>query len=231
MSRRDNAHVRCQRCHLHASLCLCPLIPQLVTRTRVVLVIHHTEQRKPTNTGLLALECLQNSELWVRGNTRTADEQFQLDATTTPLLLFPDDGATPIAEFAKSSRPVSLVVPDGNWRQASKVPRRVPCLAGVTRVSLPEGPPTSYRLRHEPRTGGLATMEAIARALGVLENPTVQQELERVFGVMVERALWARGSLAATHVSGGIPQGVKRHDPRSGTACCRDAPKRSPSTT
>jgi DTW domain-containing protein len=218
MSRRDNAHVRCSRCHLHQSLCLCALIPRLATRTRVVLVIHRVEQRKPTNTGLLAVECLQNSELWVRGHATHGDERFQLDPATTPLLLFPSEGAPSLTEFAQSSRPVSLIVPDGNWRQASRVPHRVPCLAGVARVSLPAGPPTMYRLRHEPRDGGLATMEAIARALGVLESPAVQQTLEHVFCVMVERVLWSRGALLSSQVTGGIPDGVQRHEPRSGSA-------------
>ncbi len=218
MSRRDNAKVRCTRCHLHASLCLCAHIPQLMTRTRLVVVIHRIEQRKPTNTGLLAVECLQNSQVWVRGHAAQSDEEFLPDPTTTPLLLFPGEGSTPLTEFAGSSHPISLIVPDGNWRQASKVPHRVPCLANVPLVSLPEGPPTMYRLRHEPRDGGLATMEAIARAFGVLEGPLVQQALERVFRIMVERTLWSRGELDAAQVTGGIPTGVKRHDPLSGDA-------------
>jgi DTW domain-containing protein YfiP len=180
------------------------------------LVIHRDEQRKPTNTGLLALECLPNSEVWARGHTTSSDESFLLDPSTTPLLLFPSNDAPPIGDFSCGARPISLIVPDGNWRQASKVPRRVPCLKGVTRVSLPGGQPSAYRLRHEPRDGGLATMEAIARALGALEGPAVQIALEKVFCLMVERALWSRGSVATAAVTGGIPDGVQRHDPVSG---------------
>lgn len=222
MSRRDNAQIRCPRCHLHASLCFCACIPRLTTRTRLVLVIHRFEQRKPTNTGLLAVECLENSEVWVRGHEETSDDPFRLDPATTPLLLFPGEGATPLTEFAQPSSRISLIVPDGNWRQASKVPHRVRSLAGVPMVSLPAGPPSSYRLRHEPRAGGLATMEAIARAFGVLEGAEVQQELERVLRIMVERTLWSRGELKAEQVTGGIPDGVLRHDPRSGRKDCSE---------
>ena len=68
MSRRNNAARRCSRCRMHLSLCVCTLIPRLVTRTRLLLVIHRAEDRKPTNTGRLAAECLVNSEVVVRGH-------------------------------------------------------------------------------------------------------------------------------------------------------------------
>ncbi len=124
----------------------------------------------------------------------------------------------PLPQFVGSSRPITLFVPDGTWRQASKVRRRVPCLADVPLVSLPQGSATTYRLRHEPRDGGLATMEAIARAFGILEGEAVQQALERVFRIMVERTLWSRGQLSTAGVMDGLPNGAVRHDPQSGVS-------------
>jgi hypothetical protein len=59
-------------------------------------------------------------------------------------------------------------------------------------------------------------MEAIARAFGVLEGTRVQGELERVFRIMSERALWARGAIDASQVVDGLPECAKRHDPMSG---------------
>ncbi|MBC8133112.1 MAG: DTW domain-containing protein, partial [Deltaproteobacteria bacterium] len=128
MSRRDNADARCARCRLHASLCLCPLIPCLETRTRLVLIIHRREDRKPTNTGRLATQCLPNSEVIVRGDAEShlADVPAPWTAAAQPLLLFPAADAIPLARFASSTRPVTLVVPDGTWRQASKVRHRIP---------------------------------------------------------------------------------------------------------
>ena len=67
MSRRNNAASRCMRCRMHSSLCVCSLIPKLDTRTRLILVIHRAEDRKPTNTGRLAFEAMPNSEVIVRG--------------------------------------------------------------------------------------------------------------------------------------------------------------------
>lgn len=216
MSRRDNAHARCSRCHVHRSLCFCNEFPKLTTRTRLLLVIHYREQRKPTNTGLLATECLTNCTLVVRGHHAQRECSLGLDPTATTLVLFPDEHARPLTDFV-ARQPITLVVPDGNWRQASKARTRIPELADAPLVSLPEGPPSSYGLRHEPQAGGLATLEAIARAFGILEGAAVQAELERVLQIMVERTLWARGALRDHELIHGLPVGAVRHDPWSGT--------------
>jgi DTW domain-containing protein YfiP len=108
---------------------------------------------------------------------------------------------------------MTLVVPDGTWRQAGKMCRRLPWMAGLRRVALPEGPPTEYRLRAEVVAGGLATAEAIARALGILEGPAVQGEIERVLRLMVERTLLTRGSIGRHEVSGGVPNDIMAHIP------------------
>jgi DTW domain-containing protein len=202
---------------MHASLCLCALIPRIETRTRLLLIIHRREERKPTNTGRLATRCLPNSEIVVRGHASSPDLPFTWDSSTQPLLLYPDDDAVSIARFVTPNRPITLIVPDGTWRQASKVRSRVPGLRGVPCVSLEPDAPTMYRLRTETRPGGLATIEAIARALGVIEGAHVRVALELVFRAMVERTRWSRGQIGAAEVSAGIPAGAVRHDPRSGT--------------
>jgi DTW domain-containing protein len=223
VSRRANAALRCERCRLHQSLCVCALIPRIETRTRVVLVIHRFEDRKTTNTGRLAIECLPNSTVLVRGQENRQAAPFVPVAEENTLVLFPYRGAPALVEYAGAHKPVTLVVPDGNWRQASKMYRRVPGLRELPCVSLPTGPPSLYRLRSEAHAQGLSTIEAIARALGVLEGPKVQNALEQLFLATVERALWARGRIATASVTGGIPEGAKRHDPTSGCSAPRTA--------
>jgi len=224
MSRRNNAASRCMRCRMHSSLCVCPLIPKLATRTRLVLVIHRAEDRKPTNTGRLAVEAMANSQVIVRGRAEEPADEIPLGTDTRPVFLFPHEGAVPlesVAHVAGDDRPVTLIVPDGNWRQASKVRNRVPGMRDVPCVSLPVGEPSIYRLRSEAHPFGLATVEAIGRCLRVLEGengPEVERALLHVFRAMVERTLWSRGDFETEHVTGGIPDGALRHDPRSGTS-------------
>ena len=119
MSRRDNAHARCLRCRMHQTLCICGLLPSLWTSTHLVLFIHHREDKKTTNTGRLATLCLPNSHVVVRGRPEEPTVAFAPDPARQNVLLFPEEGAAPLAQFAHGNKPVTLVVPDGTWRQAA----------------------------------------------------------------------------------------------------------------
>lgn len=211
---------------MHLSLCICALVPRIETRTRLLLVMHRAEWRKSTNTGQLAAACLPNSEIVIRGHEQarfSADgcakrvDEMPIPAGTTAIFLYPAEDAVPLATLAPLlQEPITLVVPDGNWRQAAKVRKRVAGLGLLPCVTLPEAAPSRYRLRAEAHTHGLATLEAIARALGILEGRSVEDALLFPFRAMVERTLWARGQLDARQVTGGVPPGAQRHDPRSG---------------
>ena len=99
-----------------------------------------------------------------------------------------------------------MIVPDGNWRQTQKAVRREAALAGIPHVRLTDGPPSEYRLRAQPNDQFLCTLEAIARAIGLLESCKAQSQLEVVLRVLVERTLWSRGMLATEQcVTAGIP--------------------------
>jgi DTW domain-containing protein len=219
MSRRGNSARRCARCRMHMSLCVCALIPTLATRTTVLVVIHRIEDRRSTNTGKLATEALTNSRVSMRGWDCDDDDALSWSAETRPLFLFPHENAVPLASLASlagDDRPVTLIVQDGNWRQASKVHRRIAGLRDVPCVSLPLGEPSRYRLRHEAHPTGLATIEAIARALCILEGdsgPEVEQALLRIFRAMVERTLWSRGTIDISDVTDGVPPGTRRDVP------------------
>lgn len=194
-------------------------MPRVSTRTRLLLVAHHDEEKKPTNTGLLAARCLPNSTVVVIGARDRPAPAGLVAPEERAVVLFPDEGAVPLESFADGA-PLTLVVPDGTWRQASKAIARVPGLAALPRVALPAGLPTRYRLRSEPREGGLATLEAIARALTVLEGQGAAEPLLALFELFVERTLWLRGALRDDQVRGGIPaaaiaEGVRGHHPKA----------------
>lgn len=195
MGQRSKRAARCDVCRMHCALCLCAEFPRLELLTRVVVIMHHREVSKTTATGPLALLALKASRLCVHGEPNTL---LDLNAEHVPdrrvLLLFPREDAKPLTPelLAQDPRPVTLLVPDGNWRQASRASRRIPGMAQAECVVLAAGPPTRYRLRHEPKVGGLATFEAIARALGVLESAAVQQQLEALFERMVAATLSTR---------------------------------------
>lgn len=203
---------------MHTTLCICSLVPALAPRTRLALLVHHREVNKPTNTGQLAARCLARSSVTVIGARTQVAVRPVVEPHEQALLLYPADDAVPIADYAASERPVVLFVPDGSWRQAHKMRRRQPGLAQVPCVILPEAAPTEYRLRGEHHDGGLATLEAIARALRILEGdagPAIETALLDLLKIMVDRTLWLRGQLGDAQVTGGLPEAAREANPRS----------------
>jgi DTW domain-containing protein YfiP len=84
---------------------------------------------------------------------------------------------------------------------------RMPC------VSLPQSDSSAGRMRTPPEPGHMATLEAVALALGILEGSAIADALMRVYRIMTERTLWTNGRITAAEVTGGIPAGVRSHDP------------------
>ncbi|WP_010583187.1 tRNA-uridine aminocarboxypropyltransferase [Schlesneria paludicola] len=203
------SHHRCPRCEIRRPLCFCAYIPDIVLKTRVLILMHTLEQVLPTNTAKLVYKSLPNSNIIVHGRK---DERLSADSLhepgRIPLLLYPSSHATELSpEFVASlSGPVTLIVPDANWRQTQKFVRREPALVGIPHVRIPAGPPSEYHLRVQRDESGVCTLEAIARALGIIESPDAQAKLELLLRVMVERTLWSRGRLMAEQCTiSGIP--------------------------
>lgn len=212
--------MQCSTCRLPEALCVCALVPRLHTRTRLVLLVPHGEARKPSNTGQLAGRCLANSHVEILRKRGGPVPPPLLAADELPLVLFPAADAAPITSYAASSKPIALIVPDGSWHQARDLQARAP-LRHFARLTLPPLGPSEYRLRSEPQPDGLATFEAIARALRILEGDAVSDAMLVVFRTMVERLLWFRGKLRDDEVTGGIPPSALAHDPRGAATRAR----------
>ncbi|WP_141734340.1 tRNA-uridine aminocarboxypropyltransferase [Oligoflexus tunisiensis] len=195
MSSRKKYEQRCRRCLMRQELCLCAQIPDLNLATKLILVMNKREIKVPTNTGRLAALALPNSVILSRGvEDAPYDLSEHLPTDRPAVLLYPADDAILLTpEWVATAGPFHLVVPDGNWRQTSKMRRRDPVMATLPCVRLPPGPPTAYRVRRETKAEGLATIEAIARTFGILEGPAVQKALEDLFQLMVTRTLASRG--------------------------------------
>lgn len=194
---------QCARCLRPATHCLCPLIPQLDSRTRVLLLQHPSEVSHALNTARLAALGLNNAELIV-------GEVFEdLPALLNPpgyqaRLLFPADDAQPLQAYTPTDQPLLLVVPDGTWRKARKLLHLNPLLAALPRVTLAEGAVSRYRLRKAPGPGALSTVEAIVQALQTLEAPTSFEPLLRPFEALIEGQIAAMGEEVFQKNHGGV---------------------------
>ena len=188
------ARARCGRCQRPRSHCLCALIPQLQSRTRVLILQHPEESRHALNTARLAALGLVNGELQV-GEQFADLASWLADPAYQACLLFPGDDAQPVATVAASAseRPLLLVVPDGTWRKARKLLYLNPLLAALPRVCLPTGLESRYRLRKAPMAGALSTLEAIVVALEALEAPQSFAALLQPFEALIDGQIAAMG--------------------------------------
>jgi DTW domain-containing protein YfiP len=185
---------RCERCQRPQSHCLCALIPQLASRTRVLILQHPDEAKHALNTARLAALGLGNCELLIAEHFAELPELLN-DPAYQACLLFPGEGAQPLNTLAGAldPRPRLLVVPDGTWRKARKLLYLNPLLAALPRVALPEGLSSRYRLRKAPMAGALSTLEAIVTALNVFEAPQQFDQLLKPFEVLIEGQITAMG--------------------------------------
>lgn len=173
---------------MHTGLCLCQVLEAVPTRTRVLVLLHRVERYRTTNTGRIATLALAGSEL---------REWNLLDAPNDPTglsgpgvyLLYPGETAQ-VLEPGLEVR--TLVVPDATWRRTRRMVNRSPELAGLPRLCLPPGAPSAFRLRTNRNPHSVCTLEALARALGILEGPEVERHLEEALEAVTSRVLSTR---------------------------------------
>lgn len=184
---------RCERCQRVAAYCLCAHIPALYSRTRVLILQHPAEAKHPLNTARLAALGLQNAELWIGQYFPELDSV--IDSVEQASLLFPTKNAGAcLSSVARCEGGSSLlIVPDGTWRKARKIIHTNPVLSALPRLSLTQGQPSAYRVRKAPHAAAVSTIEAIVRALTILEPQQDFKPLLRPFSVLVEQQIQAMG--------------------------------------
>src|SRR4029077_19079206 len=194
-------------CAASRLLCLCDVIPKIELSTRICLVVHHRELTRSSNTGLLARRALVNSELRIRGETK---EPLDLKDLLIPeyrtFLFYPSSDAAELTKGLvwEQSTPIQLIVPDGTWRQARKLHSRHPELKNVPRLKISTPAASIFQLRAQSRPERMATLQAIASALRIIEGDLAAAQLMKLYHRKIERTLIGWGLLRE---STGWPEG------------------------
>jgi len=196
LDRKRKTKDPCLECYLHKDICMCHLIPTLSIKTKISLVVHAKELKRPTNTGRLAIKALSNSIMKIRGNGKEPlDLTDLLSDEYDSYLFYPCEGAVELTPelINKSNKSIQLIVPDGNWRQASKVHHRHKELSHLPRVMISTPNTSTLFMRAENTPEGMATLQAIAHALKIIEGEDVYEKLIAVYNEKLKRTLQARG--------------------------------------
>jgi DTW domain-containing protein YfiP len=194
MSRKAKRGDRCSDCRMKNSFCICEWLNPFFTKTFVTVLMHQRETYTTTNTARVANSLLTESEILYRGRI---DDQLSAEKVFKPgykqIYLYPSEKSQPLTNFLKTDEKIQLIVPDGSWRQTKKFAKRESYLNEIPHFHLELEKPSLFFLRRKVKAEGMSTMEAIARALGIIESAEVQEKLEQVFLVLVDKTLQSRG--------------------------------------
>lgn len=169
---------QCYRCFWPRSLCWCPSIEPMPTRTRFVFLMHPKEfKREKLATGRLTHLCLPNSEIHMgigfddhdKVQALLADPQYQ------PMLLYPGEGARDLGDGDLTlgdlgGRELLVVLLDATWMLARKMLRMSPSLQRLPRIMFTPSQPSRYVIKRQPQEGCLATLEATHELLLSLDR-------------------------------------------------------------
>ena len=181
---------RCYRCLRPLQMCYCRGLPRVETDTRIVVLQHPHERTHPFGTARLVKLCMPNAELHVPIPGFTGTLEHRVDVPENSAVLFPHPDAPDLAELPATDHPQCLIVLDGTWSHAKRVYRENGWLHGLPHVRLDPKQPSRYRIRKEPRTDYISTLEAIVEALRVIEPDTRGlDDLLTAFDRMIDRQI------------------------------------------
>lgn len=171
----------CAACLRAQSDCICRWVAPVHAAVELLVLQHPLEVRNAKNSARLLHLCLPGSHLAVGETFDPAALARLLEAGgKAPILLYPDTpgdaslgiAPPPALDETVLARPgaMRLVVLDGTWRKSRKMLYLNPVLQRLPRLALREVPASGYRIRKAHAPHQLSTLEAVAHALGQIDN-------------------------------------------------------------
>lgn len=162
---------RCPRCQRPSLRCYCARLPSpaLPNRWPVTILQHPQEGRHALGTARIAQLGLSDCRLIVgHAETLQADLAGQI-ASERVALIYPGADSQPLSVL-REQPPQRLLFIDATWRKSRRLLLESAWLAELPRYHLESPPPSRYRIRKEPHSEALSTLEAIVHALTFLEG-------------------------------------------------------------
>jgi len=186
---RGSRAERCADCRVIATHCLCAWKPRVQAESGVCLLMHDTEPLKPTNTGWLIADLIQDT--WAFGWLRTSVDERLLalldDPHWQPYIVFPGEFMAEqrvVSEVAREpgKRPLFILL-DATWTEARKMFRKSPYLDRFPVLSLQAEQMSRYRLRRSKRDDHFCTAEVAAMCLDLAGDSQASQALDAYLDV------------------------------------------------
>ncbi|MBL8965980.1 MAG: DTW domain-containing protein [Spirochaetaceae bacterium] len=173
----------CHRCRRPRDYCLCPSLPPMETRTRIVLLMHPMEwKREKCTTGRITCLNLANSEI-IPGLAFDDHPRVRAlidDPANLPMLLYPGEGATDLSEEGfpagrLGGRRLVVFLIDSTWACARAVAKASPGLLTLPRLKFTPREKSRWVIKRQPADYCLSTLEAVHELLLSLEEAGIEE--------------------------------------------------------
>ena len=198
---------RCAGCRLVLTHCLCALRTSVPTRAAVCLLMADIEPFKPTNTGWLVADLVDDTFAFAWSRTQPDPALLSLlsDPSFDRYVVFPGQYAAPgrvvhtiqtqaSDHVGTTKRPLFILL-DGTWSEARKMFRRSPYLDHLPVLSLEPAAASQYKLRRSRCGDHFCTSEVAALCLNIAGDHLVSQTLEAYLGVFTHHYMQAKNQL------------------------------------
>ncbi|CAM2888410.1 tRNA-uridine aminocarboxypropyltransferase [Vibrio mytili] len=164
---------RCQYCQVAQEYCLCALQPNVESDIACMLIVSENEVFKPSNTGRLIADTIQETYVYQWNRTEPSKEMLDLlnNEAYQPVIVFPDEYVDKPERLLKDMSPEHLVSTngiqkkwllifiDGSWREARKIFRRSEYLQSLPVLSIEPQSLSEYVMRRSDNEQHLSTAE------------------------------------------------------------------------
>jgi DTW domain-containing protein YfiP len=186
---------------------MCILRTSMRTRAAVCLLMADIEALKPTNTGWLIADLVEDT--FAFGWSRTETDPGLLALLNDPqwdfYVVFPAQYAAPervvrsvptraSGDVGAMKRPLFILL-DGTWSEARKMFKRSPYLDHLPVLGLEPSRASRYKLRRSQCGDHFCTSEVAALCLDLAGDPVASETLEAYLDVFTHHYLQARNQL------------------------------------
>ena len=190
----------CQQCSKPETACLCQFLSRQTNTIAVIILRHPDEVSKALGTAKLASLGLSKSKVVTSlaiAETEVISYLAEFSCSE-PLLIYPqalnDDCPHYVYDFEKerftssslNKQYDSIILLDGTWRNTRELLHRNEWLKNTATLNLMNVGESRYRIRQAKQEGALATIEAVACALSLLDDSFKASKLLLPFEKMIE---------------------------------------------
>jgi len=193
---------RCPGCRLVPSHCMCSVRPVVPTRAGMCLLMADIEPLKPSNTGWLIADVVQDTFAfgWARTEVDPALLALLADPQWQPFVVFPGEFVPPervvhdVPKAPAGQRPLFILL-DATWPEARKMFRKSPYLNALPVLSLNPEQVSRYQLRRSRRDDHFCTSEVASLCLDLAGEAQAAHTLQAYLDVYTHHYLQAKHQL------------------------------------